>query len=137
MLRVFSAVAFAGFALALPGCGGEGAGLYPIEGEVLFENKPLDKGNILFEHDDLKNPALSGATIENGKFSIPKNRGLKPGVYVVRVSSADPNLKDENQPPGESNKIAKDRIPASWNSASQQKVDVVSSGPNQFKFVIK
>ena len=118
------------------GCSNEGAGLLAVKGTVHLQNKPLDTGNIFFELDDPANPHQSGATIENGKYSIPKARGLKPGKYLVRISSADEKAKEEKAAPGDSRILAKNRIPPEWNSESTKKIDV-NDGATEFNFDIK
>jgi hypothetical protein len=136
MARVFALALSFGLILAMAGCSDEGAGKLAVRGTVKFENKPLATGNIFFELDDANNPHISGATIDDGKFTIDKNRGLKPGTYLVRISSADPKLKEENQAPGDSRQLAKDRIPPDWNTNSKQKIEV-KAGSTEFTFDIK
>jgi hypothetical protein len=124
-------------ALILTGCNREGASLYGLSGTVRFRDAPLAHGNILLESVDPANPGQSGATISEGAFTIPKNRGLKPGTYIVRIHSADLVFKDENQAPGESNRLAKERIPSHWNAESKETIEVRADDKNEFDFDIK
>jgi hypothetical protein len=135
MTRYYSFLILSGFFVALAGCGSEGAGLLGVKGTVNFEGKPLARGSINFELEDRTNPFHSGAAIEDGKFAIPQARGLKPGTYLVRISSADSAPTDSSQPPGEP-LIAKELIPTSWNSESKQKVEV-KAGATDLKFDVK
>jgi len=136
MSRLLAFITCAGLVVAIAGCTREGADLLAVKGTVTFEGKPLPQGIINFELDDAANPFLSGAPIEAGTFSIAQAQGLKPGTYLVRISSGDPSALDENQPPGESRPVAKDRIPASWNVESKQKVEV-KAGATDLTFDIK
>ena len=135
-MRFLILCVFLAFFAVAAGCSTEGEGLLAVKGTVLLKSKPLDTGSIFFELDDKKNPHQSGATIDNGQFSIPKARGLKPGKYLVRISSADANAKEEKAAPGDSRILAKNRIPAEWNSDSKQHIDV-KDGATEFTFDIK
>jgi hypothetical protein len=133
MLRVLQVVLCGGFVVALAGCG-EGAGKLAVNGTVNFEGKPLEKGSILFELDGDKDGFRSGGIIENGKFALLQKHGLKPGTYIVRISSSDgAQVKAEA---GEAPPPSKERIPASWNSDSKEKREV-KSGATEFTFDIK
>jgi hypothetical protein len=135
MLRYLSFFVCSGLLVALAGCSSEGAGLLGVKGTVNFEGKALAKGTINFELED--RTLLSGAPIEDGRFSIPQARGLKPGTYLVRISSAEGIVKDEGQAPGDSaGVVGKEKIPASWNSESKQKVEV-KAGATDLTFDVK
>jgi len=73
--------------LPLTGCGG-GEERLAISGKVLFKGEPLDQGRIDFVPPNNAG-SLSGAVVENGAFSIPRDKGLLPGTYLVRVYSYD------------------------------------------------
>jgi len=133
MVRHFPLIAFTGFVIALAGCG-DGSGRLPVKGSVNFEGKPLEKGSILFELDGDKEGFRSGGTIENGKFALQQKDGLKPGTYVVRITSSDgAAVKAEA---GEAPAPVKERIPASWNSDSKEKREV-KAGATELTFDIK
>lgn len=121
----------------LIGCGpGNELGRVPIGGIVTLDGQPLDRGSVSFE--PVGEGTSSGATITNGTFEIPEEKGLPPGKYKVRVfSSAGEAAAPEDQPPGESNVIEKERIPKSWNTATDQEIEVNESGENQYTFDIK
>jgi len=136
MLRFVHLFVFAGLLVGLAGCGREGTDRLAVKGTVNFEGKPLPKGTVMFELDDRANPFVSGCPIEDGKFAISQAQGLKAGTYLVRISSAEGVVKDKDQPPGESGPVAKERIPASWNVDSKQKIEV-KAGATELKFDIK
>jgi hypothetical protein len=104
---------------------------------VNIDGKPLDSGSISFSPVD-ENGTSSGATISSGEFEISEEKGLPPGKYKVRVYSAgDGPAAPEDQPPGESGLLAKERIPKEWNSDTTQEIEVKASGDNTFNFDIK
>ncbi len=114
-----------------------------VSGKITFKGAPLDHGTITF------NPlgggkegvprTKEGANITNGEYKILAETGLTPGKYQVIISSGD-NI-DPNDPegmPGPSgNYVSKDRIPADYNTASKQEVEVKDQGPNVFDWDIK
>jgi hypothetical protein len=136
MYRKLSFLGVVGLVLVVVGCNREGADRLAVKGTVNFEGKPLPKGTIEFASEDRANPSMSGAPIEDGKFEIAQPQGLKAGKYLVRISSAESVSKDVGQPPGESGPVAKERIPASWNADSKQKIDL-QPGATVLTFDIK
>jgi hypothetical protein len=71
-------VAACGFAIA--GCSETDRMM--ISGNVTIDQKPVDRGLITFKSvDDSVKP--TGASVQNGKFSIDKSYGLRPGDYQV------------------------------------------------------
>lgn len=122
--------------LWLAGCGGESNPRKGVSGNVVFEGKPLDQGRIHFS------PATSGsseggATITEGKYSIPADVGLLPGSYKVAIFSYDQKGKkvESTEIPGDpgANQF-RERIPAKYNSETTLKADVQEKGPNTFDF---
>jgi len=103
-----------------------------VSGKVLLDGQPLDRGTISFVPKGDKG-TMSGATVLNGEFSIPAERGLPAGDYVVRISAAD-DLNEPVDAPGESNKLAVERIPAYYNSQSKLIQKVSADEPNVFMF---
>ncbi len=90
-------------AVVAVGCGGG----QPVTGTVTRGGAPLSSGAVLLEPVDY-GPS-STAAITAGTFTVPAERGLKPGKYKVRVSppylpsGSDPKLVAETQfPPWES-----------------------------------
>ena len=74
------------FAVLLAGCT-DSAGRRSISGTVLLDQQPLTNGMIDFRPAAGHTGPTSGAAIENGKFTIPADKGLMPGEYVVRVQT--------------------------------------------------
>lgn len=78
---------------------------------------------------------MSGAVITDGHYEIPETKGLPPGKYLIRISAADESAPPEAMP-GESNKIAKELIPAEYNRESDVTREVVAGEENIFDFEI-
>lgn len=126
--------------LGLVGCGGVSDPLnrQAVSGTVTLDGELLNNGSISFDPQDREHGRSGGAVIENGKFRLDRQRGLPPGSYTVRIHSADSStapVVDEAMP-GDSRQVARERIPAHWNSQSEQTVTVEDGGKNQFEFAI-
>ena len=131
-LSIFMAMSLA----AIAGCSSEGAGQYEVSGEVTFQGKALDQGTIQFDPDDTATCNNGGAVIVNGKYSIAKQRGLKPGVYTIRISAGDAtDMSPPKEAPGQARPVAKDRIPENWNINSKNKIEI-KAGKNAFEHQI-
>ncbi len=123
---------------SIAGCGGPSDPLnrQAIRGEVTLKNQPLDNGSISFDPQDRENGRSGGATITDGKFVIDQKRGLPPGTYTVRVNSADSQTEEVGEPGESRRQLPKERIPASWNTKSDQTISVVDGEENSFQFAI-
>lgn len=121
----------------IAGCGSSNElGRVPVTGTVTLDDQPLDQGSISFK--PVAEGTSSGATIENGVFAIPEEKGLPLGKYRVRIYSAsDTKAAPADQPPGESGAISKERIPKSWNRDSDQTVDITGDPASELRFDIE
>jgi hypothetical protein len=134
--------------LILSGCSDPFAGRQAVSGTVNFKGGPLKTGIIMFEPQD-KQDTSAGAPIEKGSYSIPRQKGLKPGKYLVRISAGDgitparlgtgknkEDIQEAAGPGGSKNIISKELIPITWNAASQQVVTIEAGNANQKNFDI-
>ena len=138
-------------ATLLLGCGpGNPLGRRAISGSVSLDGAPLDQGSIEFAPKETRGGVGTGAMLLNGQYSIPTLKGLPPGKYIVRISSAEPreesSLKRPTGPPGSGTSgpagpaafdmtgIKRNRIPARYNAESQLVVEVTEEGENKFDF---
>jgi hypothetical protein len=124
------------------GCSGSHGGRVAVSGTVKLKGQSIKDGAIvLFE--PLENQDTAGnATVTGGAFAIPREAGLKPGKYLIRITAGDGktavNPVDPDSPPGPggTNIISKDAVPRDWNVNSKQEVTVTKDGPNRFDFNI-
>lgn len=124
--------------LAGAGCGsGNAQGRKAIAGTVRLDGAPLASGSIEFA-PVAAGGVQTGALIEGGKFSIPREQGLPVGEYRVSIvdSPQAPPLPPGHMPGDPLPPAPKPRIPAAWNTKSQHKVTVPESGPSTFDFDI-
>jgi hypothetical protein len=125
--------------VALAGCGARSDRL-EITGMVKLDGVPLDLGSIRLTSTNTEKLFASGATIENGEFIVPQQKGLPPGTYVVAISAPDtkaPMVRHKTAP-GEPElpPTAPERIPAEYNSGKHT-IDVSADSENHFEFDIK
>lgn len=105
-----------------------------VSGTVSLGGEPIASGSIEFQPTGAGG-TMSGAVITNGEYQIPLESGLPPGEYLVRISSADENAEPV-EAPGESNKLAVEKIPAEFNSESNVNRTVEAGKANVFDFEI-
>lgn len=135
LLPLFAAAVF------LAGCSKSGDRL-EVSGNVNLVGEPIEDGVIQFAPLDKTLGSANGAQIRKGEYKIPRTSGLKPGKYLVTITSGDPKISlappTDDAAPGPSmrNPLAIDRIPKEWNQASDKQVEVTSAGPNKFDFDI-
>ena len=118
------------------GCSDKYGGRMEVTGAVKLQGQPLKDGLIRFVPLDGQDTS-SGGSIVNGEYKIPRANGLKPGKYLVQLTSGDgktPNDEEAGGPGGSTNIVSVDQIPDEWNARSKQQVEVKSSGANRFDF---
>ncbi|MCA9220365.1 MAG: carboxypeptidase regulatory-like domain-containing protein [Planctomycetales bacterium] len=130
------AMALVGIAVCVAGCGPDLGGRVPISGQVTLGGQPLNDGTIEFVASD--GSSQTGTTISNGSFSLPEEKGLPPGSYIVRISSFEAGAAPEEAAPGDSSAIPepKELIPAEYNVESNLTAEVTADGDNSFQFDI-
>lgn len=102
--------------LPLAGCGD--ASSTALHGTVTFDGAPVTNGSIVFLPASGEGPKAAAA-IEEGKYAIPADVGLKPGAYRVEVSWHKPTgRKIPSADPGIMMDETKEAIPARFNSDS-------------------
>jgi hypothetical protein len=111
------------------GCGGSNpSGRVPISGLVTLDDTPIDVGTI--EFSPITGKLGSGGKITAGKYSLPLEKGLPPGEYIVRITSpivppaaASAASKVPGMEP-EDVHLGKERVHARFNSKSELTVNV-------------
>src|SRR6516162_7035302 len=88
-------------AAALAGCSGSSAGRVEVSGGVKLQGQPLRDGSIRFVPLQGQD-TVSGAPVVSGRYTIPRQNGLRPGKYLVQVTSGHgpPPANEEAAAPG-------------------------------------
>ncbi|MFO0906211.1 MAG: hypothetical protein U0939_24600 [Pirellulales bacterium] len=129
----FSVLALGLLFTTLLGCGGDHGTRQSVSGEVKLKGAPLDKGTIMFSPKKGGPGTMSGAEIKDGKYQVPRESGLEPGVYDVRITSAgDGPAVDAAEMPGVSGPPAKERIPADYNTNTKLELTVEADKASVF-----
>ncbi len=99
----------------------------------------LKDGSIIFV-PLAKQDTQSGAPVIHGAYKILAQNGLKPGKYLVRLTSGDGKTPAANEqlaaPGGSTNIVSMDLIPEDWNTKHKHQVEVKSDRDNRFDFDI-
>jgi hypothetical protein len=122
----------------MAGCSRDPNARHPVSGTVFLNGQPLDQGRIYFVPVH-KGSSESGATILNGKYSIPCDLGLVPGIYKVSIFSYDPQgakVASDEIPGDPGVKQFKERIPARYNVQTTLTAEVTSEGSNILDFAL-
>lgn len=109
---------------------------FAVSGRVLLAGEPLDVGTIEFRPIGSAGRA-GGAAIRDGRYHIPRARGLMADRYEVRVCAARmPAPPTTSEPPGPGLPPGIERIPAEFGAESTQRVEVGRGLRNVFDFDI-
>jgi hypothetical protein len=119
----------------IAGCNSDPLNRQAVGGQVSYKGQPLKAGSVMFVPAS-GGQTQTGATIENGRFSIAKAQGLSPGKYKVKFTAPDrvslgptvPGASGPSDPP------PKELLGKKHNEQTQHEVEVKAGGPNEFTF---
>jgi hypothetical protein len=123
--------------IALAGCA-DPKNRQQVTGEVTFKGQPIEDGIINFAPMDGQETG-DGAQIVKGKYIIPREKGLSPGKYTVRIYAGNGQSGEGNaspDPPSAAPGQSRTRIPAAYNDQSKIIKEVTKGGSNNFDFNI-
>ncbi|MDR1271244.1 MAG: hypothetical protein LBK82_17170 [Planctomycetaceae bacterium] len=116
-------------------------GRVPVRGEVIFDGKPLEQGDILFLSIEGSTPMVAtGSLIKNGKFSLSAEKGLIPDqTYSVQFRSIEkiPSTRNETNKPSKDRTIriqTRSILPRRYGVESKEIVTATKKSPNVFQF---
>ena len=141
--RVSALLSTAVMGLAAIGCSGgiptDDLPREAIAGTVKMDGQSLPAGTILFSPEGNQGQSVASASgqIENGEFSIPRERGPVPGNYKVSISHTDQpegRIKIELKKRGKKAASFKELIPAKYNSKTELKEVIPKGGKSDLKY---
>lgn len=139
-IKLILAAAASGACLALIlGCGGDSLGRHAISGSVTVNGAPLQHGDVSFQPVEKSSTTSGGAVVTDGKYSVPRDKGLPTGKYRVVLNAPKPGTGAEpakGAMPGEAPAPPEELIPPDWNVNSEHTIEVTEKGPNQFNFEV-
>jgi len=119
------------------GCGEPNRlGRVPVTGTVNLAGKPLDFGSISF-NPKASGSVNSGAVIVDGTYSIPEQKGLPKGEYVVRIHATTAASGQQAEDATLTAAVGLERVPEKYNVKSKIVVTVGDKSPAVFDFDIK
>jgi hypothetical protein len=106
-----------------------------VSGKVTFKSgEAVNRGSIEFASE--ANGMRAGARIADSLYFIPRDKGLKPGKYLVRIY-APSSLLSGNGGPGGAGKLPEETVSAKYNVKSQLTVEVGSARKQEFDFQVE
>jgi hypothetical protein len=129
------------------GCGAR-SDLAAIKGRVKFENgEAIKRGTIEYARTDSGAAYQSGTRIADGAYEIPREKGLRPGKYVVRIYAPASLLGPQGapgaagvRPPGsggQGSQLPEERVSPEFNTQSKLVVDVTNEAMQTFDFEVE
>lgn len=115
------------------GCGRGGVDRCAINGSVTMTGEPVDGGNIQFAPLTVGQGSASGAVVQAGRYSVPRESGLVAGKYRVRIYWPEKAGREQ----GPNVPLARERIPAKYNTGSELTVEVRQGSDNTFDFALQ
>jgi hypothetical protein len=116
--------------LACCGCGGGDDLLKKrgsVSGVVSFDGEPVEEGQIIFTPQG-KEGNVAGAMIEDGAYSIPREKGPVAGPHSVSITASRKTGQKKKAPvpapPGEMIELREEYIPAKYNRQTTLSVEI-------------
>ena len=146
-LRRIALIAALMLAAASSGCGAR-SDLVAVKGRVKFKNgEAINRGTIEYDRTDSGAATQSGARIADGAYEIPREKGLRAGRYIVRISAPTSLLSPQGvagapgaQPAGvggQAPKLPEERVSPQFNLQSKLVVEVTSEATQTFDFEVE
>lgn len=110
--------------------------LQGVSGKVTLDNRPLDRGQIIFSPEAGGVGTQAGGSIEEGSYSIPQSQGLMPGKYSVMITAGSAAEGDPDDP-AKKVKAVPDPVPSQYNARTTLKAEIAPQGPNTFDYALK
>jgi len=127
--------------LACAGCGKGGLDRHPIGGSVTLDGKALESGGILFSPIKQTKGPVTGGSIKDGRYEIPRDSGPVAGWYRVEIHATRKTGKMVPAPflrKGEENKMVEEQeeaVAPQFNFQSTLEVEV-KPGENTADFKV-
>ena len=127
--RIMACLPLIAALFAIAGCSGSDDGTpQSLAGTVLLDGRRLARGSILFDPE--KRPLkgddalMTGDLIVNGRFVIPRRRGLTPGLYKIMIfSGTEREDQEKARPQANAGPPPKELIPAKFNSDTELELE--------------
>jgi hypothetical protein len=140
-MRILLLVIHCSLFILIAGCSGDKR--VPLSGTITLNGEPLPQASVKFIPVDqtIINTRTGANTDADGKFSLPKNRGLEPGEYIVSIyatveyDTKTKELATVETPP--TRILPKVLTPSEYNDKSAQRFTVTARGSNVYTCDVK
>ncbi len=116
------------FAALMIGCGSDGPERVVVTGEVTYQGKPLEKGQIRFEPAPGNKAPPSGGFILDGRYTIDAKGGVPLGPHKVTIeayrAAAGHAADDSAEQTAETAPPRQQYIPAKYNTNSELEITI-------------
>ena len=112
----------------------------PVAGTVTMDDQPLPEARIQFYPigDAAKSDAVgANAEVKDGQFAIPREDGLVPGRYRVKISRAEMKEAKDRKGADGRKKMGPELIPARYNSKSDLEAEIKPGGAEPLKLELR
>jgi hypothetical protein len=136
MTALLSGFLIAAALLSITGCGRQTTRL-AVEGTVTFDGAPIPDGKISFTPLPGTSSPTAGATIRDGEFQVPRDKGLRPGKFRVEIRAVretGKTMRDDLS--GETIAKKESYIPKRYNDASTLVAEIKSDEPSRLEFTL-
>ncbi len=111
----------------------------PVSGTVMMDDQPLPDGAIQFAPvEGSATTTGANAEIKDGAFSVPREHGLVPGKYKVRISRAELKAADSKGKkkgiPERSKILGPELIPSKYNTQTTLEEQIKPGGAKDLKY---
>ena len=106
----------------------------PVYGEVRYEGRPVETGQIAFYPSSQVAASPVASDIQQGAFVLPEAEGLHPGSYRVHITAVREPKSNESTFAGIALRLPEQYIPSKYNDATILEVEVQPKGENFFEF---
>jgi hypothetical protein len=123
--------------LIISGCGPKSTRL-GVEGRVTFDGAPVPEGKISFIPLPGTSSPTAGATIKDGDFKVPRDKGVRPGKFRVEIRAirdSGKTMRDDLS--GETIAKKEAYIPKRYNDASELVAEIAPEGTNRLEYDLK
>ena len=108
-----------------------------LEGTVILDGQPLEKGQITFVPQAGTGSPTAGAGVVAGQFMVPAAGGPFVGKFRVEITAARPSGKKvPDRTTGKLIDAWEQFVPARYNADSQLTADVKAGVVNRYEFVV-
>jgi hypothetical protein len=123
--------------LVFVGCGKSQSGI-ALSGGVMFDGKPVEVGQIVFEPQSGGKMTLTQIT--NGIYQLPSERPAQPGKYLVRITADRPTGRtiaaDPRSQEDQATEELEQYIPAKYNTRSELYLELTDQSPDKHDFAL-